>query len=48
MTTLTSVSAVFTLFMAEAVSGDMKVRLARAAVTSKNVSSLPFSRDRPV
>ena len=47
LTTLTSVSAVLTLFMAEEVRGDMKVRLARAAVTNKKVSSLPFNRERP-
>ena len=46
-TTLTMDSAVFTLFMAVEVNGDIKVRLASAAVTNKNVSSLPFRRESP-
>ena len=40
-------SAVFTLFIAVEVSGDMNVKFARAAVTNKNVSSLPFRRESP-
>ena len=47
LTTLTIDSAVLTLFMAVEVSGDMNVKFARAAVTNKNVSSLPFRRESP-
>ena len=47
LTTLTSDSAVFTRFMAAEVSGDMNVKLAKAAVTNKNVSSLPLRRESP-
>ena len=47
-TTRTIDSAVFTLFIAVEVSGDMNVRLARAAVTNRKVSSQPLSRESPV
>ena len=47
LTTLTMESAVFTLFIAVEVSGDINVKFARAAVTNKNVSSLPFRRESP-
>ena len=47
LTTLTIDSAVLTLFMAVEVSGDINVKFARAAVTNKNVSSLPFRRESP-
>ena len=40
-------SAVLTLFIAVEVSGDINVKFARAAVTNKNVSSLPFRRESP-
>ena len=47
LTTLTMESAVLTLFIAVEVSGDINVKFARAAVTNKNVSSLPFRRESP-
>ena len=47
LTALTSVLAVLHLCRAEEVRGDMKVRLARAAVTRRKVSSPPFRRERP-
>ncbi len=47
LTALTSVLAVLHLCRAEEVRGDMKVRLARAAVTKRKVSSPPFRRERP-
>ena len=47
LTTLTIDSAVLTLFIAVEVSGDINVKFARAAVTNKNVSSLPFRRESP-
>ena len=47
-TTRTIDSAVFTLFIAVEVSGDMNVRLASAAVTNRKVSSQPLSRESPV
>ena len=47
LTTLTMESAVLTLFIAVEVNGDINVKFARAAVTNKNVSSLPFRRESP-
>ena len=48
LTTFTIDSAVRTRFIAVEVNGDMKVKFARAAVTNKNVSSLPFRRESPM
>ena len=47
LTAFTNASGVPQRFIAAELSGDMNVRLANAAVTSKNVSSPPFKRERP-
>ena len=47
LTAFTNASGVPQRFIAAELSGDMNVRLAKAAVTSKNVSSPPFKRERP-
>ena len=47
LTALTSASGVPHLFMAADDNGDMKVKLANAAVTNRKVSSPPFRRERP-
>ena len=47
LTALTRILTVWWCRIAVDVTGDMNVRFARAADTSKNVSSPPLSRDRP-
>ena len=47
LTALTRILTVACCRIAADVTGDMNVRFASAADTSRNVSSPPFSRDRP-
>ena len=46
-TAFTNASGVPHLFIAADDNGDMKVKLANAAVTNKKVSSPPFKRESP-